>query len=239
MSTGTQIEGAVALVTGGNRGFGRALVEELLDRGAATVYSASRSPKPETDPRIVPVTLDVADDASVAAAAEVAADVSIVINNAGIHLRTPVLEAPLSDIRAELETNLFGPIRVARAFAPILAEHAPSALVNVLSALSWVSFGTGYDLSKSAAWSATNAMRLALQDQGITVTGLHVGYMDTDMTERITAPKADPREIARITADAIVAGEFEILADDTSRMVKSRLSGDLQGLYGQLAGSAA
>jgi len=108
-------------------------------------------------------------------------------------------------------------------------------MINVLSALSWVSFGRGYEISKAAAWSATNALRLALRDQGTIVTALHVGYMDTDMTAGIDAPKADPREIASQTADAIIAGDFEILADATSRSVKSQLSQDVTALYAQLA----
>jgi NAD(P)-dependent dehydrogenase (short-subunit alcohol dehydrogenase family) len=236
-SNGTTIEGAVALVTGGNRGFGRAVVDELLERGAAKVYATARStqPSPQRDARIVPLTLDVASDSSVAAAAQSAPDVSILVNNAGISLATPVLEASLSDIRDELETNLFGIIRVARAFAPVLAEQPRSSMVNVLSALSWFSFGSGYEISKAAAWSATNALRLALRDQGTIVTALHVGYMDTDMTARVDAPKADPRDIARQTADAIIAGDFEILADDTTRWVKSQLSEDVTALYAQLA----
>lgn len=235
-SNGTPIEGAVALVTGGNRGFGRALVDELLERGAAKVYATSRSAQTQRDDdRVVPLILDVADDTSVAAAAQAARDVSILVNNAGIQLSTPVLEAPLSDIRDELDTNLLGIIRVARAFAPVLAEHPRSSMVNVLSALSWVSFGRGYEISKAAAWSATNALRLALTEQGTIVTALHVGYMDTDMTDGVDAPKADPRDIARQTADAIIAGDFEILADDTSRTVKSRLADGVMALYGQLA----
>jgi NAD(P)-dependent dehydrogenase (short-subunit alcohol dehydrogenase family) len=207
----------------------------LLDRGAAKVYAASRSPQAVSrDPRVVPLQLDVTDEASVNNAAAAAHDVSIVVNNAGVHLATPLLQAPFADIQTELDTNVYGPIRVARAFAPVLAERAPSALVNVLSALSWVSFGTGYDVSKSAAWSATNGLRTALQDQGTTVTALHVGYMDTDMAAKVDGPKADPREVARFTADAIIAGDYEVLADDTSRQVKSLLSGDLTRLYGQL-----
>jgi NAD(P)-dependent dehydrogenase (short-subunit alcohol dehydrogenase family) len=232
---GTPIEGASALVTGGNRGFGRAIVDELLDRGAAKVYATSRAPHLTRDERIVPLVLDVTDEDSVAAAADHAPDVSIVVNNAGIALTTPVLQAPLADIRSELETNLFGTIRVARAFAPILAHHPSSSLVNVLSVLAWLSFGRGYEVSKAAAWSATNSMRLQLREQGTTVTALHVAYMDTDMTAKIDAPKADPREIARQTADAILAGRYEILADETTRNVKSRLSQDLTTLYTQLA----
>jgi NAD(P)-dependent dehydrogenase (short-subunit alcohol dehydrogenase family) len=232
----TPIKGAVALVTGGNRGFGRALVDELLERGAAKVYATSRSAQPQRDDdRVVPLILDVADDSSVAGAAQAAPDVSILVNNAGIELSTPVLTAPLSDIRDELDTNLLGIIRMARAFAPVLADHPRSSMVNVLSALSWVSFGRGYEISKAAAWSATNALRLALRDQGTIVTALHVGYMDTDMTARVDAPKADPRDIARQTADAIIAGDFEILADDTTRAVKSRLADGVMALYGQLA----
>ena len=232
---GTPIEGATALVTGGNRGFGRANVDELLDRGATKVYATSRSPHASHDERVVPLVLDVADDDSVAAAAHDASDVSIVVNNAGIALSTPVLAAPLDDIRSELETNLFGLIRITRAFAPILGRHPKSSLVNVLSVLSWLSFGTGYEISKAAAWSATNSMRLRLREQGTTVTALHVAYMDTDMTAHIDAPKSDPRDIARQAADAILTGQYEILADETTRAVKSQLSQDLTNLYTQLA----
>jgi NAD(P)-dependent dehydrogenase (short-subunit alcohol dehydrogenase family) len=235
-SSGTPIEGAVALVTGGHRGFGRALVNELLERGAAKVYATSRSAQPQGDPRVVPLILDVSDDACIAAAAQAAPDVSILVNNAGILLRTSVLAAPLSDIESELDTNLFGIIRVARAFAPVLAEHPASSMVNVLSVLSWLAMSGGYEISKSAAWSATNSLRLALREQGTTVTALHVAYMDTDMAARFDAPKADPREIARQVADAIIEGDYEILADDTTRHIKSRLSGDISRLYPQLAG---
>jgi NAD(P)-dependent dehydrogenase (short-subunit alcohol dehydrogenase family) len=211
------------------------MVDELLERGAARVYATSRSPQPRRDGRIVPLVVDVADDDSVAAAARAACDVSIVINNAGVHLNTPVLDAPLADIRAELETNLFGIIRVARAFAPVLASHRPSSLVNVLSVLSWFAVGRGYEISKAAAWSATNSMRTQLLEQGTVVTALHVGYMDTDMAAGVDAPKADPRDVARQTVNAIIGGSFEVLADDVTRTVKAQLSGELPALYAQLA----
>ena len=160
---------------------------------------------------------------------------SIVVNNAGISLNTPVLDAPLADIRAELETNLFGTIRVTRAFSPILAGHPSSSLVNVVSVLAWLAFGKGYSISKAAAWSATNSMRVQLRDQGTVVTALYVAYMDTDMIANLDVPKADPRDIARQTADAIATGQFEVLADETTRTVKSQLSHDIPDLYTQLA----
>ena len=210
----TEIDGAAALVTGGNRGFGRALVDELLDRGAAKVYATARTPHAPRDERIVPLVLDVTDDRSVAAAAHAAPDVSIVVNNAGVSLKTALLDSPMDDIHRELETNLFGMIRVARAFAPVLARHDSSALVNVLSVLSWLAIGSGYGVSKAAAWSATNSLRLRLRDQGTTVTGVHVAYMATDMTAGLEVPKLDPRGVARQVADAIGAGDLEVLADD-------------------------
>ena len=235
----TQIDGGVALVTGGNRGFGRALVDELLDRGAAKVYATARTPHVARDERIVPLVLDVTDDRSGAEAAHAAPDVSIVVNNAGVSLRTALLDSPIDDIRRELETNVFGMIRVSRAFAPVLARHDSSALVNVLSVLSWLAIGGGYALSKAAAWSATNSLRLGLHDQGTTVTGVHVAYMDTDMTADLEVPKLDPRAVARQVADAIRAGDLEVLADDITRTVKSKLSGDLVALYPQIAQAAA
>jgi NAD(P)-dependent dehydrogenase (short-subunit alcohol dehydrogenase family) len=235
LSAGTPIDGAVVLVTGGNRGFGRAVVDEALARGAAKVYATSRSAHTRHDPRIVPLVLDVSDDTSVAAAAHRASDASIVVNNAGVALGTPILDCPLADIREELETNLFGMIRVARAFVPTLGLHDASSLVNVLSAASWLALGDGYSVSKAAAWSATNSMRMRLLDQGTIVTAVHVGYMDTDLTAGFDAPKADPREVARQTVDAIIAGAFELLADDAARRIKSQLSADIAALYPQLS----
>ena len=235
----TEIDGAAVLVTGGNRGFGRALVDELLDRGAAKVYATARTPHAPRDERMVPLVLDVTDDRSVAAAAHAAPDVSIVVNNAGVSLKTALLDSPMDDIHRELETNLFGMIRVARAFAPVLARHDSSALVNVLSVLSWLAIGSGYGVSKAAAWSATNSLRLRLRDQGTTVTGVHVAYMDTDMTAGLEVPKLDPRGVARQVADAIGAGDLEVLADDITRTVKSKLSEDLVALYPQIAETQA
>jgi NAD(P)-dependent dehydrogenase (short-subunit alcohol dehydrogenase family) len=113
----------------------------------------------------------------------------------------------------------------------MLATQPRSSLVNVLSVLSWFSFGTGYDVSKAAAWPATNSIRVRLRDQRTTVTALHVAHIDTDMTAASHAPKADPRDIARHTADAIAAGAPEVLADETTKLVKSKLSEHVSAPY--------
>jgi NAD(P)-dependent dehydrogenase (short-subunit alcohol dehydrogenase family) len=230
------IEGSVAFVTGGNRGLGRALVDDLLARGAAKVYATSRSAHEHPDPRVVPLVLDVTDAEAVATAAATTGDVTLLINNAGVSNATPVVDGPLDGIRADLETNLFGLLNVSRAFAPILGSHEQSAVLNVLSVLSWTSlFGGGYATSKAAALSATDGLRLALAGQGTVVTALHVGFMDTDMAAGIDAPKTAPADVARAALDGVEAGAFEVLADDVSRDVKAGLSATTAERYPQLA----
>lgn len=221
-----QIQGSVALVTGANRGLGAAFVQELLDRGAAKVYAAARTPQPSSDPRVVPVTLDVTDQDQVAALSAVAPDVTLLVNNAGGHSGASIADGDLAGIQSDLDINFFGPIVVTRALAPTLAANGGGAVLTVHSALSWVSAGDGYSASKSAVWSATNAFRDALAPAGTTVTGLHVGYIDTDMAAHVDAPKADPRAVAAAGLDGVEAGAPEVLADDTSRMVKAALQGD-------------
>ena len=232
---GTPIEGATALVTGGNRGFGRAIVDELLDRGAAKVYATSRSPHTPPDKHVIPLVLDVTNDDSVAAAAQAASDVSIVVNNAGISLNTPLLDAPLADIRSELETNLFGLIRVAREFAPSSLATPPARSSTCCRSSHGSRSEPATRSPKPPHGRRRTQCACELREQGTIVTALHVGYMDTDMTAHIQAPKADPRAIARQTADAILTGQYEILADETTRTVKSHLSQDLTDLYAQLA----
>ena len=154
---------------------------------------------------------------------------TLIVNNAGI-ARSSGFLAPggIEAQRAELETNFIGPLLLARAFAPALAKNGGGAIVNVLSALSWVSspaFAT-YCASKSAAWSLSNGLRHELKEQGTQVLSLHVGYMDTDMVRHVTAPKANPDDVVRDTVAALEEGRSEILADDTSRMVKKGLTAE-------------
>jgi len=231
-----EIHGQTALVTGANRGLGRHLAQQLRDRGA-TVYAAARNPASVDLDGVTPVALDVTDPASVHAAAAAAHHVSILINNAGSSTGSSLLTGDFSDIRLEMDTHYFGTLAVIRAFAPQLAEHGRSAVLNVLSALSWLSIprSGAYSAAKSAAWSLTNGLRQELAPRGILVSALHVGYMDTDMTKGIDAAKSDPAEIARIAIDGIEAGQAEILADDTSRNVQAGLSGGVAALYPQVA----
>ena len=224
-----------ALVTGANRGFGRALAAELLARGA-TVYAAARDPRSVDLPGAVPVALDVTDPASVAAAAAATEGVTLLVNNAGIDTRTDLLTGDWAAIEAELGVHYLGSLAVTRALLPQL-QATRGTVLNVLSTLSWISFpGTGaYCAAKSAAWSMTNSLRASLAPRGVRVAALHVGYMDTDMTTGVEAPKSDPADIARTTVDGLVAGSSEIVADEVSRRVQAGLSGGVAALYPALS----
>ncbi|MEH0573289.1 MULTISPECIES: SDR family oxidoreductase [Streptomyces] len=226
---------STVLVTGANRGFGRALAAELLSRGA-TVYAGARNPHQVDLPGAKPIALDITDPASVAAAAKATGDVTVLINNAGSSTGADLLAADLDDVRLEMDTHYFGTLSVVRAFAPQIAANGGGAILNVLSGLSWVSFPElgAYSAAKSAEWSLTNALRVQLADQNIRVAGLHVGYMDTDMVRTVDAAKSDPADIARIAVDGIAAGAYEILADNAARQAQAALSGGVSALYPQL-----
>ncbi|MET8837957.1 SDR family oxidoreductase [Micromonospora sp. NPDC004540] len=227
-----KIAGSTALVTGANRGFGRHLAAELLARGA-TVYAGARNPDTVELPGAVPVRLDITDPASVAAAAELAGDVTLLVNNAGVSTGADLLDGDLAEIRRELETHYLGTLSVVRAFAPRIAANGGGTVLNILSALSWITFPQvgAYGAAKAAEWSMTNALRTQLAERGVRVAGLHVGYMDTDMAAHVTAPKSDPAEIARLAVDGIEADRYEIVADETSRQVLAGLSGGVAALY--------
>ena len=231
-----RIEGRTALVTGASRGLGRHLASQLRDRGAI-VYAAARKPETVDLPGVTPIALDVTDPASVAAAAAATSGVAILVNNAGSSTGSSLLTGDLPDIRLEMDTHYFGTLAVARAFAPQLTGHDESAMLNVLSVLSWISIprSGAYCAAKSAEWSLTNALRLELAPEGTQVTALHVGYMDTDMTQHLDVPKANPADIAKLAIDAIAAGAAEIAADDISRQILAQLSSGVAGLYPQVA----
>lgn len=218
------IKGATVVVTGGQRGLGKAIVDEFLSRGAAKVYATARAPRPSDDPRVVSVALDVTKADSVAALAVVAADADIVVNNAGVIGAAQLLSSDIEEARTVFETNYFGALRVAQAFAPILAENGGGALVDISSVVAWVGGFGGYGDSKAAIWSMTNSLRIELQKQGTLVMSAHLSYTDTDMAADFSVPKNDPRDVARQIVDGIRDGEVEVLADEDSRQAKAALS---------------
>jgi NAD(P)-dependent dehydrogenase (short-subunit alcohol dehydrogenase family) len=228
-----QVEGAAALVTGANRGLGAAIAQTLLDAGAK-VYGGARDPSTITNPDVIPVLLDVTSPDDIAGAARACRDVSIVVNNAGI-LRTSsaLADGAIDAARAEMETNFFGTLRMARAFGPVLLDNGGGALVNMLSVLSFVAMpqGATYSASKSAAWSLTNALRMELRRQGTLVVAVHAGFIDTDMAAGVTGEKVSPRSVAQQIVAAIETDAEEVLADPTSQMVKATLPDDLTALY--------
>ncbi|WP_101674464.1 SDR family oxidoreductase [Alloalcanivorax mobilis] len=227
------IENCVALVTGANRGLGRAIAEALLQAGAAKVYAAARDPASVNLPGAIPVQLDVTDAASVRAAAGQCPDVTLLVNNAGIALGSGFLGEQAEDrARQEMDTNFFGPLATSRAFAPALAVGGGGAIVNVLSVLSWLNVPgqATYGASKAAAWALTNGLRGELESQNTQVVAVHVGYMDTDMTDGIDVPKTRPEDVAAQILAALEAGEDEVLADALSRQVKDSLSAQ-PGVY--------
>jgi NAD(P)-dependent dehydrogenase (short-subunit alcohol dehydrogenase family) len=219
-------EHVVALVTGANRGLGRQFAAQLLQRGAK-VYGGARRPETVDLPGIVPVQLDITDPESVRRAAEVASDVTVLVNNAGVSTRAQLLSGPIEDIRLEMDTHYFGTLNVTRAFAPIIERNGGGAILNVLSVLSWLHVPTSgaYSAAKAAAWAMTDAVRTELAPRGVHVAALHVGYMDTDMVSYIPADqKIDPAVVAKLALDGLFAGEPEILADELSRDAKGQLS---------------
>lgn len=232
------VAGSVALVTGANRGLGAAFCRALLEQGASKVYAGARDTESIKIEGVIPVQLDITSPEQVAAAAALCSDVTLLVNNAGISTGTSVLAADALDGgRREFETNVFGTHAVSQAIAPALAANGGGAIVNVLSVLSWLGMpgGAWYCAAKAASWSLSNSLRVELLPQNIQVVALHVGYMDTDMTAGIDAPKASPADVVAQTLAGLEAGAFEVLADDSSRYVRSVLSSDLGALYPALA----
>ena len=224
-----KLHNATVLITGANRGIGLAFAREALARGARKVYAGARNPASVTLPGVEAIALDVNSPEQVAAAARHANDVTLVINNAGIaDLGGFLGEGSIDSARRHMDTNFFGVLRVSQAFAPVLAAQGGGALLNVLSVASWINSPllAVYGASKSAAWALTNGLRNDLRAQGTQVLGLHMGFVDTDLTSGLDMPKSSPEAIVRRAFDALEAGAEEVLGDELTQQVKRGLSAE-------------
>ncbi|WP_306216299.1 SDR family NAD(P)-dependent oxidoreductase [Actinoplanes sp. RD1] len=234
-----RLHGATALITGAGSGLGRELAEDLLRRGA-NVYATARRPELITLDGVRTLELDITDPASVAAAAAVAADVDLVVNNAGVSFGAPLAYGDLDQIRRTFDTHLWGTLTVIRAFAPILAAHGGGGILNLLSAVGWAPFAgnLAYSAAKAAQWGLTNAVRLELAGQGTQVSGVVLGPTATEaMTsfaarmdggDALLSLMSAPADIARIALDGFEAGKTEIIADPASAATKATLTGEPQ-----------
>ncbi len=228
-----QLRNATVFITGANRGLGLSFAREALARGARKVYAAARNPSNVTLPGVEVVQLDVTRPEDIAAAAQRCGDVTLLVNNAGIALVGGFLgDDSVASAHQQLETNFFGPLRLSQAFAPVLAANGGGAILNVLSVASWINspvLGV-YGATKSAAWALTNGLRQELRAQHTQVLGMHVGFVDTDLTRGFDAPKSNPDQVVRRTYDALEAGADEVLADEVTQQVKRGLSAQ-PGVY--------
>jgi NAD(P)-dependent dehydrogenase (short-subunit alcohol dehydrogenase family) len=233
-----KIENAVVLVTGANRGIGLAFCRALLARGARKVYAGARTPASVTLPGVQALRLDVNQPADVQAAVQQAGDVTLLINNAGIAQPGGFLAADGEDVaRRIFETNFFAMLRISQAFAPVLKANGGGGLLNVLSVASWVNGGelAAYSASKAAAWSLTNALRHELAAQRTQVLGLHMAYVDTDLTQGFDVPKSSPEDIVSRALEALEAGQHEVLADALTQQVKKGMTAPIPSYLPQAA----
>ncbi len=238
------IAGSIALVTGANGGMGRAFVTELLKRGVAKIYVAARDISSlaevltDVDPRLVPLALDVTDGDQVAAAATIATDVTLLINNAGYASFEGAIAAPgLDPARREMEVNYFGTLAMTRAFAPHLAEVGGGAVLNMLSMLALVSLprAATYAASKAATLSITRSIRAELGVQGTLVVGVLAVQTETAMGAQMPEPRMTPQELVSDALDAVAAGtNDEIVAGVQSRQVYQQFIADPKALQAMM-----
>jgi NAD(P)-dependent dehydrogenase (short-subunit alcohol dehydrogenase family) len=232
------IKGSVVFITGATGGIGQALIAGLAARGAAKIYAAARNISSlSASPILVPVKMDVASDDDVAKATSLAGDVTLLINNAGINHNTGFMAAPdIAIAREEIEINYLAPLRVTRAFAPVLISNK-GAVLNLLTILARVNlpFMGSYCASKAAALSLTQGLRADLAPKGVRVAGALPGAIDTRMTAMLTIPKMTPTDAATEILDGFEAGEEDIYVGDMARGLAEGLKHDPKGVERQLA----
>jgi NAD(P)-dependent dehydrogenase (short-subunit alcohol dehydrogenase family) len=239
------IQGSVAFVSGANRGIGKAYVEALLQAGARRVYAAARTIETLNEvvaiapDRVMPIALDVTNLDAVKAAAQIAQDTTILINNAGVlGVGGLFTDASPATAQWEMNTNYFGTLSMIRAFAPILQRNGGGAIVNLLSIVSVVNAPvfSSYSASKAALYSLTQGVRAELAAQGTLVVGVFPGPVDTAMSEGVPMDKVAPSEVANATLQAIAQGVEEVYPDPVSQNVFANLQVPLKAVEKQFAG---
>ena len=237
------IKNSIALVTGANRGIGRAFVEELLAGGAAKVYATARDVETLTDvvasapDRVIPVALDVTKPDMILTAAENHTDVTLLINNAGIAAFAGLIAAEDDHpARGEMETNYFGTLNMTRAFAPVLAANGGGAIINLASIASYVNVPAlgSYSASKAAVHSLTQGIRAELAVQGTSVLGVYPGPVDTDMAEGFPMEKTPPHEVVNTIFEALESGQEDVYPDPMSVDLHAGLLGDSKAVEKQV-----
>lgn len=212
------IENKTVLVTGANRGLGRALVDEALNRGAQRVYAASRTPMVVHDPRVTPLILNVTSPSQIQAAADRVASVDVLINNAGVSLPDDLTDR--SAFEDHMAVNLYGPLDVTQAFLPSLMRNQ-GTVVNIVSlgAVAAVPVLPAYSASKAAVLSLTQSLRALVASSGVSVHAVLAGPIDTDMVRGLDIPKTPAQDVARATLEGVERGEEEIFPDPMSQML--------------------
>src|SRR5580693_6189041 len=236
MTNGMNVANKTVLITGANRGIGRALVNEALKRGAKRVYAASRVPVQIADERVTPLTLDVTDASQIQRAVDQLGALDVLINNAGTAAYDDLTNPDV--VEQHLAVNLFGPLRVTNAFVPLL-KRSKGAIVNNLSlaALAALPVIPAYSISKAAAFNMTQSLRALLASQGVTVHGVVLGPIDTDMNRDFDIPKASPESAAQAIFDGLEKGEDDIFPDPAARSIAaSWRTGAVKTLERQFAG---
>jgi NAD(P)-dependent dehydrogenase (short-subunit alcohol dehydrogenase family) len=221
MLSGMNLQGTKVLVTGANRGLGRALVEQLLERGAATVYAAARTPGTLSQAdRVVPIQLDITSPTEIAAAATRIPALDLLINNAGLLASFNIVESTVEAIERDMQTNYWGTLAVTRALLPAI-EKSKGAIANVLTVASLAAMPAhgGYSASKAAAFSLTQALRGDLAKRGLRVHAVFPGPIDTDMIKGFDLPKTSAADVARATLDGIARGDEDIFPDPMAASV--------------------
>ncbi len=234
-------QNTVALVTGANRGIGKALVTALRHAGVGKVYAGARDPSSldgaASDAGVVPVRIDVTDPAQVGALATQAADVTLLFNNAGVLDFGDILETAVETVSRNFATNFYGTLAMSRAFAPVIENNGGGTIVNTLTLVALASMPglAVYNASKAAAWSMTQSLRASLADRKVKVCGVFPGAVDTDMLAGVEMPKTSPAEVARTIVAGVSEGQEDIFPDPMSRDLYAAWKADHKAVEHQFA----